>query len=145
MTKGLTHDAVADRPSGGRFGALVARVADNPAFAKLLKTSTLIMGARLVGAVLGFGTQVALARLLGADALGTFYLALSLAGVMGILCGLGYPAITSRFVAEYRAEDKLDVLRAFVATTRRDTMLVALALLLLFGAGLLLWLGGSPE
>lgn len=145
MTEGLAHDTTADRPSGGVIAAIASRVVDNPAFAKLLKTSTLIMGARLVGAVLGFGTQVALARLLGADALGTFYLALSLAGVMGILCGLGYPAITSRFVAEYRAEEKLDVLRAFVATTRRDTMLVGLALLLLFGAGLMLWLGGSPE
>ena len=145
MAKSLAEHATAERPSGGGLGALVSRVFDNPAFAKLLKTSTLIFGARLLGAVLGFGTQVALARLLGADALGTFYLALSLAGVMGILCGLGYPAITSRFVAEYRAEDKLDVLRAFVATTRRDTLLVALALLLLFGAGLLLWLGGSPE
>lgn len=123
----------------------LSRLFANPAVAKLLKTSTLLVGARFVGAGLAFGTQVALARLLGAEALGMFYLALSFAGVLAIVGGLGYPAITARFVAEYRTQDKMQALRVFVTTTRRDTSLVCLVFLVLFVATLLLWLQGSWE
>ncbi len=130
-----------DAGEGGRIALLLG----NPAVARLLKTSTLLVGARFAGASLAFITQVALARLLGAEALGTFYLALSFAGVLAILGGLGYPAITARFVSQYRTQDKQHALRAFVTTTRRDTSLVCLVFLALLVTALLLWLRGSAE
>lgn len=82
---------------------------------------SLVMASRLAGAGVGLGSQVVLARILGADALGRLYVALSMAGVIAIVCGLGFPAVTTRFVAKYRAERDWPALRAYVSVARRYT------------------------
>ena len=62
-----------------------------------------ITGARLAGAGAGFLAQLLLARMLGAGQLGLFYAVTSLAAVAGIVVAQGYPAVTIRFAARYRA------------------------------------------
>jgi O-antigen/teichoic acid export membrane protein len=95
---------------------------------------SLVMAARLAGAGVGLGSQIVLARILGADALGRFYVALSMAGVLAIVCGLGFPAVTTRFVVEYRAARDWPALLAFVSTSRRYTLVATCAVIALVAA-----------
>lgn len=114
-------------------------------FGELFKTSSLLMCSRLFGAALGFVSQLALARLLGAESLGIYYLAVSLAGVLAILGGLGYPSITVRFVSEYRVKGEWRALRAFLSSAYRTAMMTCAALLLVAWIILYAWPTTSPE
>jgi O-antigen/teichoic acid export membrane protein len=71
----------------------------------VLTVSAALVTARVAGAAVAFATQVVLARWLGAEQLGVFVLATSLGGVLAICCLVGFNAITSRFVSEYRVKD----------------------------------------
>jgi O-antigen/teichoic acid export membrane protein len=89
----------------------------------LARRFSLIMAVRLAGAGLGLGSQVVVARILGAETLGRLYVALSLAGVMAIVCGLGFPSVTARFIAQYRAARDWPTLVAFVSASRRYSLI----------------------
>jgi O-antigen/teichoic acid export membrane protein len=104
----------------------------------LAKGFSLVMAARLAGAGVGLASQVVMARLLGADALGRVYVALSLAGVLAIGCGLGFPAVATRFIAQYRAERNWAALAAFVAVARRYTLAATCLIVAAVAAGIVL-------
>jgi O-antigen/teichoic acid export membrane protein len=86
---------------------------------KLVTVGGVLVGARLVGAALNFLTQVLLARWMGAEELGSYVLATALGGVLAIACGVGFSAITARFVSQYRTDNQPELLLGFVHASRR--------------------------
>jgi O-antigen/teichoic acid export membrane protein len=94
----------------------------------LIKTSMFVVGSRITGAILGFAMQILLARLIGVDALGIFFLAASLATVLSIFCSLGYPWIVVRFVAKYEANGNSSLKARFIGWVRQEIALVSLLL-----------------
>ena len=94
-------------------------------FVRLFATSGAMTLIRLAGAVLGMGASVILARMLGADSVGYFFVALSAVSVVAVLCGLGYPSISVRFLSRYQAKRRQDYSAAFKRHSLRETLLVS--------------------
>ncbi|MEQ9143416.1 MAG: lipopolysaccharide biosynthesis protein [Parvibaculaceae bacterium] len=92
--------------------------------ARLLKTSSLVVGARISGAFVGVLTQMLLARLLSAPEIGVFFVATSLAAVLAIICTLGYPMLMPKIAAEAQERGVPSLLRAFVSRARTDAALL---------------------
>ena len=63
-----------------------------PAVSGFLKTSSLLMLARIGGTGLGFLIQLALVRLMPPTDYGIYVVALSLAAVLSIFCAFGLPS-----------------------------------------------------
>lgn len=82
---------------------------------RLLSQSTVIFGARLFGAGLTFLVQVAIARALGAEALGEYILVMATVNVIAVMMPLGFETIGTYFAAEYRAKGEGRLLRGFMA------------------------------
>ncbi|HVV93402.1 MAG TPA: oligosaccharide flippase family protein [Hyphomicrobiales bacterium] len=116
-----------------------------PTLPRLGASFTVLTAARLVGAAIGFATQVLLARTLPQGDLGLFYLATSVAVIAGILGCLGFPAVLMRFQVRYRGRAVADLTGALLKTSRRAGGLVALALAVLVAAYALFWPGLSPN
>jgi O-antigen/teichoic acid export membrane protein len=93
---------------------------------RFLSTSTSVVAARVLGACVGFGTQILLARLLSPDAVGRFFLVSGAAAVIGTAAASGYPTLANRFVARYR-DGAPELLLGLVRRMRRDTARLALA------------------
>jgi O-antigen/teichoic acid export membrane protein len=96
-----------------------------PAVARLLSTSGLVMIGRLAGAGFGFLTQVVLARVLPADELGLFFLATSIAAVVGSAAALGYPNMVPLLFARYQERSRPELVSAFASYTRREAAYVS--------------------
>ena len=140
MTLLSTSDKHPSRPDDPPGTDLLARVRSQfEGVLQLGRRVSLIMGARLVGASVGLISQVLLARLLGAEALGHVYLALSLAAVLAVICGLGLPSVTSRFIAQHGARRDLAGLAAFIRGSRLSTALAAFVTVTLCGLVVLVW------
>ena len=99
---------------------------------RLLSQSTVIFGARLVGAGLTFLAQVAIARFLGAPALGEYILVMASVNIVAVMMPLGFETIGTYFAAEYRARGEGRLLRGFMA---RAYLHIALAGALLLALG----------
>jgi O-antigen/teichoic acid export membrane protein len=91
----------------------------------LFSTSMLLMAARVVGLLAGFGTQILLARLLEPEGLGIFYFATSIAYVVGMIAAFGYPVIAVRFISRYRTRGNDLLKAAFVNRAQMDTAIVS--------------------
>lgn len=81
---------------------------------RLLSQSTVIFGARIFGAGLTFLVQVAIARFLGASALGSYILIMATVNVIAVAMPLGFEATGTYFAAEYRAKGEGVLLRGFM-------------------------------
>ena len=81
---------------------------------RLLSQSTVIFGARLFGAGLTFLVQVAIARFLGAQALGDYILVMATVNIIAVIMPLGFEATGTYFAAEYRARGEGHMLRGFM-------------------------------
>ncbi len=81
---------------------------------RLLSQSTVIFGARLFGAGLTFLVQVAIARFLGAQALGNYILVMATVNIIAVVMPLGFEATGTYFAAEYRAKGEGHLLRGFM-------------------------------
>ncbi|MBZ0216209.1 MAG: hypothetical protein K8F25_06645, partial [Fimbriimonadaceae bacterium] len=57
----------------------------------LLRFSGMIVGARISGAVFGLLTQILLAKFLGAEDIGVFFVTIGLAAILSIVSTMGYP------------------------------------------------------
>lgn len=101
-------------------------------------TSLLLTLARLAGAGTGIILQILIARYYGAGVLGSYYLALSLAGILSIFMSMGYPWIVAPIVAAGEIDGRSTVLPVFLRLIRNDTVVLSA----LFGvpAALLIWL-----
>ena len=107
--------------SAGRSGSLKS----------LLKSSTLVVGARVVGAILGVAAQILLARILSAEDLGNFFIALSLAMVLATISTLGYPWIVPAILTRADAAGRPHRAAAFLAWARREIGIVSVGLAVL--------------
>lgn len=101
---------------------------------RTLSAISMIVSGRMAGAALGLVTQVVLAQLLSVAALGSFYMATSLAAVIGVLAACGLPAVTTRFLVRYRSRERTDLSALFMQAARR---IVVGAAVLLGGAAAL--------
>ena len=82
---------------------------------------------RYLGAGFGFLTTIVLAKLLGAQDLGLFYVATSLATILGVVAAQGYPQVAARLLARYRAKARPDLAAAFIAQAARHGLRASLA------------------
>ena len=99
---------------------------------RLLGQSTVIFGARLFGAGLTFIVQVAIARLLGSQALGEYILVMATVNIIAVVMPLGFEATGTYFAAEYRARGEGRLLRGFMARAYTHIALTG-ALIILIG------------
>ena len=103
--------------------------------AQLLKRSTLLMVARIIGGGLAFAMNIMIARWFGADVLGQFALAMALASLLAVLLPAGMQSIAVLFVSRYVADDKLAHARGFVRSGYLHIVVVTTALAGLLAAG----------
>ncbi len=75
---------------------------------RFYKTATLVTGLSLAERSLGFLYRMVLARMVGAEGLGTYQIALSVYAVFMTLCGGGIPVTVSRLISKNRAERNSD-------------------------------------
>lgn len=85
---------------------------------RLLKLSAVLMVLRVTGAVLALVLQAALARWFGVGELGIYALTIAVAGTLSIIIGLGYPAITPRFVPAFLEAGESGLLAGFIRSGR---------------------------
>jgi O-antigen/teichoic acid export membrane protein len=98
---------------------------------RLLSQSTVIFGARLFGAGLTFLVQVAIARFLGAQALGDYILVMATVNIIAVVMPLGFEATGTYFAAEYRAKGEGHMLRGFMTRAYGHIALCGVLLLAL--------------
>lgn len=110
---------------------------------RLLKGSGFIFACRICGAVLTLGTQVLLARWMGAAELGVYVLAFSWCVLLGTLSTAGFSPAAMRFVNMGLAAGEPGYIRAFIKFGYRVVIAVGGLFTL---AGLTgLWLAGQLE
>ena len=88
-------------------------------FGALARSSTLTFVVLALSAALALGTQLLLARLLGADEFGRYLYALNWVNALAALAVLGFDAAALRFVAAYRATAEWGRLRGFMQAAAR--------------------------
>jgi O-antigen/teichoic acid export membrane protein len=108
---------------------------------ELASRSAVIMLSRLAGAGVGFLTQILLVKLMGANHLGLFYAASSLAAVLGVIVAQGYPQVAARFVGRYRNKRDDALFANFTRHAMREGFFLALAAALAVNAWALAWPG----
>lgn len=91
----------------------------------MFKTSVIVVGARIAGALLAIGTQVLLARLAGAEALGIYYVALALVALLSMLSTLGLPWVLPTVVAEAEKSGQPARSIVFFNWARRDVTIAS--------------------
>jgi len=100
-------------------------------------TALLLLMIRIGSAGIGIVLQVLIARYYGADILGYFFLALSLAAVLATILTAGFPWIVAPVVARSEAESDPGLLRAFLRTAQKH--LVATSILIAVPVGAVIW------
>jgi O-antigen/teichoic acid export membrane protein len=98
-------------------------------------TAAALTGTRLAGAGAGFLAQLLFARSLPPHEVGAFFVATSVAAVLGLLASQGYPALIQRFATKYHGSAAL--WPAFVRHVQRRGLVAATlitALLVAFAA-----------
>ncbi|MEM7428392.1 MAG: lipopolysaccharide biosynthesis protein [Pseudomonadota bacterium] len=83
---------------------------------RLLGRSSVLMAARFAGAGLAFAGNVAIARFMGADALGVFAMCMAAASLIAVFLPLGRQATATLFVSEYLAKVKPALVRGYVSS-----------------------------
>jgi len=105
--KGDTLDAEAVRNTGGSFVTKVS------------------------GLGLAFLSQLALARLMGAQNFGYYIYVLTWIYVLNIFASLSYDVVSIRFVADYKARNEWGLLKAYLTHAYRTTFFFSLAVIAL--------------
>ncbi len=96
-----------------------------------------VVGARVAGAAAALLAQLILARALLAAEMGAYFFAVSCASLLGIVITAGYQTLGFTTLARYRALRRGTLFDTFVASARRDMVLVA-GTLMTFG-GLIIY------
>lgn len=76
-------------------------------------SSFIALGCKMVSIPLGYFTLVIIARLLGAEQMGTFAIATSMVATLSVCCRLGLDTGLLRFFSNMQADGKGDLLRLF--------------------------------
>ena len=117
-----------------------------PARAGLLRSASLLSFVRLAGGGLLFANQILLAGWMGAEAFGVFSFAWACVAVLAVVAGLGLPATSVRFIAQYLVQGA-DASRALTGLLRWARRVTLGASLVLAAASILLvraFFGDSP-
>ncbi len=105
----------------------------------LLRSSSMVVGARIAGAALGILIQMLLAIFLSAEHIGLFFFSTGCAAILSIVCTMGYPALVPKIAAQSAAGADNSLLPKFMARARLDTFVLCVAALgLLIVGGMLL-------
>ena len=96
---------------------------------------------RMAAAGLGLLTQVYLAQMLSAAALGLYFLATSLAAFLAIMATCGLPLVNARFLVRYRRRAVANFSGLFLTSARRAVLVVSLVLMAIAAAAILAWPG----
>lgn len=100
--------------------------------------------ARVAGAVLSVGVSLALARLLGADGVGVYFLAITIVSICAIIARLGLDQAALRYASIAIDAGDRDALVSLYRTTVRVVCLFSIALaLMIWAAAPVLPFGGS--
>ena len=108
--------------------------------ASLFGTSFLLTFARMAGAGVGIVLQIVIARYYGAQSLGIYYQALSLAAIFSVFISVGYPWIVAPIVAAKEADNSPEVLSNFLVQAFKET--VAISILSGVPVALAIWYSG---
>ncbi len=108
-------------------------MAGSPTLQRIATDSSLVLFLRILSVAMGYVTSLAIARYYGAGAMGTYYIALSLAQTLSTFCCLGLNTGLLRFVAFFKSAGKNAELRQLLWTAAK-----LVALLGCF-AGVALW------
>src|SRR5581483_3792644 len=120
-----TAQIESDTAASGDFRREMGRVS---------RHSAVFFAGTIFTAATGYVFKIYLARNLGAEALGIFTLGMTIIGFVGVFSGLGLVQAAVRFIPNYIATGKLDLLRGFVIRS----VLLLLACNMLVAAGLVL-------
>lgn len=88
------------------------------AIVNVVTRSSLLMGARVAGAALSFGTSVLIARRFGAEALGIVAMFTALTGIVALFVSAGRQAVAPMFIAQYLVSDQTERIRGFIDDSR---------------------------
>lgn len=80
---------------------------------RLFTTSAVMFAVRLFGAGVMFAVQAGIARLMGAESLGQYALAVSVMNLIAVAIPLGFPAVASYFASQYATHGHGGLLRQF--------------------------------
>ena len=89
-----------------RFKKKLNRLREDPHMQEVARGTALAFALKLVGSGLAFAFNVALARLLGTDALGVYFLALSIVAIASVIARLGLDNALLRFISSYASQEK---------------------------------------
>jgi O-antigen/teichoic acid export membrane protein len=78
------------------------------------RQSTIYVAGTLLTTAAAYFFKIYLARKLGAEALGLYALGMTIAGFLGVFNSLGLPSAAARFVSEYSATRRYDLLGSFL-------------------------------
>jgi len=102
-----------------------------------VKKASLALSIRVLGTLLGFAVSVLVARLLGAEGSGVYFLALSVATIAATVGRIGFDNTVVRFIASHASVNEWNsvrfVYRAAIKVVALASLLVSIALFL--GAG----------
>ena len=87
------------------------------------------LGLRVMGAGLGFATQLVLARTFSQGDMGVIFLTMSLAAIFSMIAAVGYPLLALTQLPRFFALNVNSLVRAFHGTFLRD-LVAGLALVL---------------
>ncbi len=81
---------------------------------QILKKSSTLMIARIIGGGMAFAVNIMIARWFGADALGEFALCMAVASLIAVLLPAGMQAVAVMFVSQYKAKKQFGLIRGYV-------------------------------
>jgi O-antigen/teichoic acid export membrane protein len=94
----------------------------------LVRRAGVVLVVQVVGAGLSYGSQVLLARLLGASDYGVYTYVFVWVTFIALLAGLGFPAASVRFLPVYRVNEDWPRIHGFVRSTSKFTFATAIAI-----------------
>ncbi|MEL6458183.1 MAG: flippase [Cyanobacteria bacterium J06621_15] len=105
---------------------------------RLIREAVGSFGLKIVSTGLALFLNLILARFLGSNGLGSYTLAITLIGLLGLPAKLGFPQLLVREVAVYFSEEKWGLLRGIINRTYQIS--IALSLTLIIAVVTLTWL-----
>jgi len=103
----------------------------------LVRSSGLVVAARLAGVLIGIIIQILIARTLGAAELGLFFVATAISMVLATFLASGFPLLVPKFVAAAGPENGPAGLGKFMSYARRTT--IRASIVVCFMATLIIW------
>lgn len=109
---------------------------------RLISLMTSLVGARVLGAGLGFLAQLILARLFSREDVGTVFLAMSASVFVSLVVTAGYPSLGVTTLARYQTLGRKSLVNGFLGRALKDTAFWTV--LMVIAAALACWLVPLP-